>query len=174
MVLDHVPLPVTVEMGTAVGDQGERTPSNSFTGSESASQPEYDVKFNKGLRDPWYIKLFDRTVVVLAQTAQILYLTWRWYHFVTTKSTLPFSLPFIISETLIVFGGSFITYFMVWNQVRRPKLRLHDLKIERRELPTVDVMIPCYNEPVEVRTTRRQNYPRHPCMTCMVQADSTV
>jgi hypothetical protein len=119
--------------------------------SDSASQPEWDSSFNAAIEHPLGVKIFDRFWVIMAQLAQLAYLGWRWHRFLTNQSTLIFSLPFIISETMIVLGGSFITYFMVWNQVSRPKLRLKDLRIPRRDLPKVDIMIPCYNEPVEVR-----------------------
>lgn len=35
--------------------------------------------------------------------------------------------------------------------MERPKLRLSDMNIPRAHLPTVDIMIPCFNEPVEVK-----------------------
>lgn len=124
--------------------------SDTSSATDSISHSEIDANFNAALYSTTKQKIFERTFVVLAQLAQLAYLSWRWYHFCITKSTLYVSLPFIISETLIVLGGSFITYFLVWNQCKRPKLRLVDLKLERKELPTVDVMIPCYNEPVEI------------------------
>ena len=135
-----------VEMGTM--DDHHHSETSSATGS--ISQPDLDVNFNAAIYSTLKQKIHDRAFVVAAQLAQLCYLTWRWYYFLITPSTLYVSLPFIIAETMIVLGGSFITYFLVWNQCRRPKLRLVDLKLERRELPTVDVMIPCYNEPVEI------------------------
>jgi len=75
---------------------------------------------------------------------------WRWYRFLTTPSSYGLSIPFIIAETLIVTCGSFITYFVTWNQMERPQLRLADLKIPLKDYPTIDIMVPCYNEPVEV------------------------
>ena len=81
---------------------------------------------------------------------QVVYLYWRWSHFVAQKSVLILSIPFVLSETLHILFGSFITYFVIWNQVRRPTIRLADLCIPHESLPTVDIMIPCFNEPVEV------------------------
>jgi len=50
--------------------------------------------------------------------------------------------------------GAFITYFLVWNQCTRPELRLNKMRMDPKDYPTVDVMIPCYNEPIDiVRTT---------------------
>ena len=112
---------------------------------------KYDDKFNAPIYPSIWTTLHHRLLVILAQAAQLIYVHWRWYHFLSEESTWFLSFPFIISETLIVVFGSFITYFMVWNQVERPKLRLNDLKLQWKDLPTVDVMIPCYNEPVEVR-----------------------
>lgn len=138
----------TVEMTTVEDLHHSDTSSAS---DMSSTQPEFDANFNAPIVQSWKQKAFDRTFVVLAQSAQLMYLLWRWQRFCTVKSTLIFSLPFILSETFIVLGGAFITYFMVWNQIDRPKLRLVDMKIDRKQLPSVDVMIPCYNEPVEVR-----------------------
>lgn len=119
--------------------------------SDGSSVVEYGPRFNAAIEPPLWKVLHDRTWVVLAQSAQILYLIWRWHRFFTLPSTYWISIPFIVSETLIIAGGSFITYFLVWNQVTRPKLRMRNLKLALSEYPTVDVMIPCYNEPVEVR-----------------------
>jgi len=45
-----------------------------------------------------------------------------------------------------------MTYFMIWYQVERPKLSLKNLNgISEEDFPTVDVFIPVYNEPLQVR-----------------------
>jgi len=119
-------------------------------------EKQYDANFNAPIYPPFWTRVHDRFWVVMAQTAQIFYLIWRWHRFFTLPSSYWISIPFIVSETLIVMGGSFITYFMVWNQINRPKLRLNELPLAPKEYPTVDVMIPCYNEPVEVSITVSQ------------------
>lgn len=144
-----LPPPAALVVDIPLGD--DQLHSDTSSATDSVSHAEIDANFNAAAYSTFKQKCFDRSFVVAAQIAQLCYLTWRWYYFSVTKSTLYVSLPFILSETFIVLGGSFITYFLVWNQCRRPKLRLVDLKVERQELPTVDVMIPCYNEPVEVR-----------------------
>lgn len=141
----------------AVADRME----NSDT-SSSASTCEYGADFNAPIYPPRSQMLYDRGMVILAQAAQCFYLLWRWHRFLTNDSTLVLSLPFILSETLIVVGGAFITYFMVWFNFTRPKLRLSDMKMDRKDLPTVDVMIPCYNEPVNVSAYFL------PPMTCLI------
>lgn len=110
-----------------------------------------DANFNAPIKHSFWRRFHDRSWVVLAQLAQLFYLYWRWQRFVTTRSTFIVSLPLIISETLVVVCGSFITYFLIFNQCDRPKLRLSKLGIPREDMPTVDIMIPCYNEPVKVR-----------------------
>jgi len=75
---------------------------------------------------------------------------WRWHRFLSTPSSYFISIPFIVAETLVVCCGSCVTYFAVWNQVDRPKLHLADLRIPVNDYPTVDIMVPCYYEPVEV------------------------
>lgn len=46
--------------------------------------------------------------------------------------------------------GLFISYFMIWHRILRPRKRLSDMPISDAEKPTVDVLIPCYTEPVEI------------------------
>ncbi len=147
-----LPPPSALVVDIPLGD--DQLHSDTSSATDSISHAELDANFNAASTSTLKQKLWDRSFVIAAQLAQLCYLTWRWYYFSITPSTLYVSLPFIISETFIVLGGSFITYFLVWNQCRRPKLRLLDLKLERKELPTVDIMIPCYNEPVEVRDQR--------------------
>lgn len=148
-----LPPPAALVVDIPLGD--DQLHSDTSSATDSVSHAEIDANFNAATFSTFKEKCFDRSFVVAAQIAQLCYLTWRWYYFSITKSTLYVSLPFILSETFIVLGGSFITYFLVWNQCRRPKLRLVDLKLERKELPTIDIMIPCYNEPVEVRVVSR-------------------
>jgi len=126
-------------------------PTHSDTSSsDGVSVKEYGPNFNAPIYPPKWKTIHDRTWVVLTECAQIFYLLWRWHRFFKYPSSYWISVPMIVSETLIMVGGSFITYFLVWNQIERPQLRLHDLKIAKEDYPTVDVMIPCYNEPVEV------------------------
>ena len=93
----------------------------------------------------------NRLWVMLALCAQILYLLWRWHRFLTLTSTYYVSVPFIACETMVIVTGSSVTFFMIWNQLERPQLRLRDLEgLDMEDYPTVDVMIPCYNEPLQV------------------------
>ena len=133
---------------------------------------EYGYDFNYQVKQPLCQKIFDRFCVILAQSLQIMYLIWRWHRFCTTDSTWALSSIFIVMETLIVFFGSLITYFIVWNQSVRPKLRLEYMKLNMEKLPTIDIMIPCYNEPVDiVRKTiiaaLNLDYPAHLITVCV-------
>lgn len=47
--------------------------------------------------------------------------------------------------------GLFISYFMIWHRMLRPRKRLAAMNIADADKPTVDVLIPCYTEPLEVR-----------------------
>jgi cellulose synthase (UDP-forming) len=144
------------------------------TASDSSSEKsiEYGYDFNDQIKQPFWRKFVDRSCVVLAQSLQLLYLLWRWHRFCTTNSTWALSSIFIVMETMIVFFGSLVTYFLVWNQTQRPKLRLENMKMDIETLPTIDVMIPCYNEPVDiVRKTiiaaLNLDYPAHLLTVCV-------
>ena len=39
---------------------------------------------------------------------------------------------------------------MIWHRIARPMKRLATMNLTDAEKPSVDVMIPCYTEPVEV------------------------
>ncbi len=47
-------------------------------------------------------------------------------------------------------AGLFISYFMIWHRMLRPMKRLSNMNIADADKPTVDVLIPCYTEPIEV------------------------
>lgn len=84
------------------------------------------------------------------------YLVIRWFNFWTQKIGY---LVFLFSESLVLFIGSYNTYFIAWNYFSFPK-EIHgvdgeDKKIlsgENTNLPTpgVDIFICCYNEPLEL------------------------
>jgi len=64
----------------------------------------------------------------------------------------PFPLFLRPPSSSLLPSGSFMTYFMIWYQVERPKLSLKNLNgISEEDFPTVDVFIPVYNEPLQVR-----------------------
>jgi len=126
----------------------------SWDGGEMLTRKDFNAPIHPSL---WY-RSSCRLMVILAQASQILYLSWRWCTFVSQESTWALSFPLIIAESLIVMCGSFITYVLLWNQIECPKLRLNVLPITTKDLPSVDVMIPCYNEPVEVRSQQSIHY----------------
>ena len=69
--------------------------------------------------------------------------------------TLP-SLPFVISEGCLILLGSVSFYAQVCKYKKRQRARLKALGITPERWPRVDVMVPCFKEPLEVieRTLR--------------------
>jgi len=61
---------------------------------------KYDEKLHAPIYPSLWRRIQDRSLVVLAQAAQLCYLSWRWHIFITHKSTLSLSFPFIICETM--------------------------------------------------------------------------
>ena len=61
------------------------------------------------------------------------------------------SLPFVICEGCLILLGSGAFYLQISFYQRRKTTRLNDLGINRDRWPKVDVMIPCFREPVEVK-----------------------
>jgi cellulose synthase/poly-beta-1,6-N-acetylglucosamine synthase-like glycosyltransferase len=51
---------------------------------------------------------------------------------------------------MMTFSSS-VLYSQVWQNLYRPAKRLRDLGVPPAQWPSVDVLIPCYREPVSVR-----------------------
>lgn len=112
------------------------------------TQEELD---NDVVKPNFYLWLYERTVVVLSFVAMLVYMGWRWSAFVQKPSSYWISAPLIFAETSLVIPGLFISYFMIWHRMLRPRKRLSYMNLPDAEKPTVDVLIPCYTEPIEVR-----------------------
>lgn len=97
-----------------------------------------------------YLFYYERSVVCLSFLAMSIYMGWRWSAFVTHPSSYWISAPLILAETSLVIPGLFISYFMIWHRILRPRKRLSNMPLSDAEKPTIDVMIPCYTEPVEI------------------------
>lgn len=128
------------------GPKTQPVPTADYTGV-TYTQEELDADLCKAKMGTL---LYERGVVVLAFAAMCVYLAWRWTLFLSSPSTYWVSIPLIVSETCLVVPGLFISYFIVWHRIHRPSKRLADLKIQDKDLPAVDVYIPCYGEPVSI------------------------
>jgi len=99
--------------------------------------------------NPWLF-YYERTVCVCALAAMCVYLQWRVRVFLMFPSTYWISIPLLVSEFLLILPGLFISYFIIWHRILRPLRRMGDLNIPKAKYPGVDVLIPCYKEPVEI------------------------
>jgi cellulose synthase/poly-beta-1,6-N-acetylglucosamine synthase-like glycosyltransferase len=62
-----------------------------------------------------------------------------------------YSIPFALSESILVLLGSAAIYLQVAFNQPRTHSRLRGIGVQEDSWPTVDVMIPCYTEPIAVR-----------------------
>ena len=65
-------------------------------------------------------------------------------------SKQPPSIPFVLSEGALLLLGSAAFYLQLAFYQRRPRARLRDLGVNPDRWPTVDVMVPCFKEPIAV------------------------
>jgi len=111
-------------------------------------------------------QMYEKVIVSLAFIFMISYMVARWYYMFTLESTYYVSIPLLIVETSLVVPGMFISYFCIWNKRERPRKQLSKMeKIKKFEYPTVDIFIPCLNEPVDIIRATVQaalniNYPK--------------
>lgn len=124
------------------------------------------------VKPKWGVWLYDRVLVLVAVLSMVRYVTWRWRLFLTKESDWIVSLPLIISESTLIFLGLGISYFLILHRIYRPQRRLKEMGIPREEYPSVDIFIPCLNEPVEIiRATARaacsMDYPQDKMTICV-------
>jgi cellulose synthase (UDP-forming) len=88
-------------------------------------------------------------VMLLTVLTSVRHLLWR------GTETLDFSTPVSICITVVLYGAELIAffamvigYFQIWEQKENPSIDISDISDE--SLPSVDVMICTYNEPVSV------------------------
>lgn len=119
------------------------------TGSKYTQQ-ELD---NDVCRQPLWLFVYEKTVAAASLVVTLAFLGMRWYSFFTRPSTTPVSLIVLSAQTYFILVANAITSFVVLHRIRRPERRLEEMGLPVDELPTVDVLIPCLNEPVEVSVT---------------------
>jgi hypothetical protein len=68
------------------------------------------------------------------------------HHYTQTR----ISLPFVLSEACIILLGSGSFYMQVCKYKRRKSSRLQALGIPPEQWPCVDVLVPCFKEPLAV------------------------
>ena len=127
---------------------------------------------NDIVKPKWGVWLYDRVLVFVAILAMVRYVIWRWRLFFTKDSDWIVSCPLIISETTLIFLGLGISYFLILHRIYRPQRRLREMGIPREDYPSVDIFIPCLNEPVEIiRATARaacsMDYPQDKMTVCI-------
>ncbi len=90
-----------------------------------------------------------RWVMLLTLVTSVRHLLWR------TADTLDFTSPIAIAITVLIFGAELISffamaigYFQVWGQTDHKPISLSRFTAD--QLPTVDVMVCTYGEPVSV------------------------
>lgn len=118
---------------------------------EKAVQVYTQEELDRDLVNPnMWLMVYERSVVVLGAIAMAIYLYWRTNNFLTKPSDYYISIPLFLSEVLLILPGLGISYFIIWHRIHRPSKRLADMTLTDAELPTVDLMMPCYNEPFDV------------------------
>eukprot|EP00898_Chlorokybus_atmophyticus_P002209 jgi/Chlat1/298/Chrsp1S08782 len=89
-----------------------------------------------------------RTLAVMCQVLGVIYFIWRALR-TFNPNYMPLSIIFFVAE-FISFIPSFIFVREMWSQIERDTRSLDELGIPEDEYPNVDVLIPCYTEPVDV------------------------
>jgi len=124
------------------------------------------------VRSPYQI-CYERVIVILAFLAMMNYIIARWIYMFTIPSHLWASIPMLLIETVLVVPGLYVSYFLLWNRRDRPSKNLEDFAtLMPNDYPTVDVLIPCLNEPVEiikatVNAAMNLDYPTHKVTVCV-------
>ncbi len=120
-----------------------------------------------------------RILSLLAYGAAINYVLWRWRRIVDTSYWIrsgsdtstqsgsspnprpvlnlnphptrsTHSIPFVLSEGTLLLLGSAAFYLQLAFYQRRERARMRDLGVNQDRWPTVDVMVPCFKEPIAV------------------------
>jgi hypothetical protein len=130
--------------GSTLGNRGQevKAPKSSGGGAPAVA--------SEIMPEPTLRYCYERLVAMVCAGVTVVYLLLKWYTFLTAPSTLWVSLPLILSQTYFSVVSNTIVCFIVFHRMRRVKRRLPELGLAPSELPTVDVLIPCLNEPVEV------------------------
>jgi cellulose synthase/poly-beta-1,6-N-acetylglucosamine synthase-like glycosyltransferase len=124
---------------------------------------------------PWYTHAMRALMVPLG--ALIFYfIYWRWYNY--PRSNIWWSdmcaYAFIICEQ-VCFLFAMTHWVWMWNLKFRKRVSMEELNITDEDLPTIDILIPCYSEPTEIvemtlKACYDMDYPAHK-ITCWVCDD---
>jgi cellulose synthase/poly-beta-1,6-N-acetylglucosamine synthase-like glycosyltransferase len=124
---------------------------------------------------PWYT--YAMRVLMFPLGALIFYfIYWRWYNY--PRSGIWWSdmcaYTFIVSEQ-VCFLFAMTHWVWMWNLKFRKRVTMQELNISDEDLPTIDILIPCYSEPTEIvemtlKACYDMDYPAHK-ITCWVCDD---
>ncbi len=151
--------------------------------SHSKSVPVYDRASQEqagwgSLEDvdfviPWYTRVGRVTMCFLFPSAAW-FILWRWLNWVPAGI---FWADFLSASFMIVEGISLgfasTAWLWMWNLKYRKRVTMEELNLTDYELPTVDILIPCYSEPPEIvemtlKACYELDYPAHKvcCWIC--------
>jgi cellulose synthase/poly-beta-1,6-N-acetylglucosamine synthase-like glycosyltransferase len=124
---------------------------------------------------PWYTHAM-RVLMVPLGVLIFYFIYWRWYNY--PRSNIWWSdmcaYAFIICEQ-VCFLFAMTHWVWMWNLKFRKRVTMDELNIEDADLPTIDILIPCYSEPREIvemtlKACYDMDYPAHK-ITCWVCDD---
>ncbi len=115
---------------------------------------------------PWYTRV-GRVTMCFLFPAVVWFILWRWLNW------MPKGIPwadFLSASFMVVEGISLgfasTSWLWMWNLKYRKRVTMEELNITDNELPTLDVLVPCYSEPPEIvemtlRACYELDYPAH-------------
>ncbi len=115
---------------------------------------------------PWYARV-GRFVMCFLFPSGVWFIVWRWIYWV--PSGVPWA-DFLSACFMTVEGISLVfsstAWVWMWNLKYRKRVTMEELNISDLELPTVDVLVPCYSEPPEIvemtlKACYEMDYPAH-------------
>ncbi len=99
---------------------------------------------------PWYTRV-GRVAMCFLFPSAVWFIAWRWLNWVPSGIFWP---DFLSGFFMCVEGISLIfastAWLWMWNLKYRKRVTMEELNITDYELPTVDILIPCYSEPPEI------------------------
>ncbi len=122
---------------------------------------------------PWYTRVGRVTMCFLFPSA-VWFILWRWLNWVPAGVIWAdfVSASFMIVEGISL-GFASTAWLWMWNLKYRKRVTMEELNLTDYELPTVDILIPCYSEPPEIvemtlKACHELDYPAHKicCWIC--------
>ncbi len=115
---------------------------------------------------PWYTRV-GRLMVCFLFPSAIWFIVWRWLNWVPTGSLWAdiLSASFMTVEGISL-GFATTAWLWMWNLKYRKRVTMEELNITDNELPTLDILVPCYSEPPEIvemtlKACYELDYPGH-------------